>query len=243
MKRAIYNRQGRQIINTGYKKFDNATNCISTGNIIANTQYGCYIRPYSKLFCNGNRFEAGHLMNHDLQGFKNVSPYILGIIKDKERKDNVILYQFDVKGDIIGHILCTASDHYIAHDVHCDYNRFNKKKSDCIYTLINYVSYPNTTEIPDVVKENLINQILEAKKNEKKLHCATYVYGKRKYVLHYSMLDTDYNEFPTPRYRLYSPMYVAVYEISDEISKYTYSPKEIHIDNVDVDWFKEETVC
>jgi hypothetical protein len=239
MKQAIYNRQGRQIINTGYKKFDNATNCISTGNIISNTQYGCFIRPYSKLFFNGNRFEAGHLMKCDMKGFKNVSRKILDIIEDKERKDNVILYQFDVKGDIIGHILCTSSDHYIAHDACCDYNRFNQKKSDCIYTLIDYVSYPNTTEIPDVVKENLVNQILTSKIKQEKLHVAKCTYGKRKYVLHYSMLDTDYHEFPVPRYRLYSPMYVAIYEISDEISKFTYSPKEIHIDNVDVDWFKE----
>lgn len=237
MKRAIYNKQGRQIIDTGYKKFDKATNCISTGNIIANTQYGCYIRPYSKLFCNGNRFEPGHLMNCDMKGFKNVGLHILNIIKDKGRKDNVILYQFDVDGDIVGHILCTASDHYITH--HVGGNQVSKKKSDCILALIDYVSYPNTTEIPNVVKENLINQILESKRNGTKLHIAKCTYGNRKYCLHYSMLDTDYNEFPAPRYKLYSPMYVSVYEISDEISKFTYSPKEIHIDNVDVDWFKE----
>lgn len=233
MKQAEYNKNGKQIINTGFKKFDNATNCICTGNVITNTQFGLYIRPYKQKFCNGIFYDEGYLMNSDLKGFKNISKYILDIIKDKNREDSIILYQFDVDGDIIGHILCDFSDHYIAHD--CVMTKYSKKRSQCIINLIDYVSYPNTTEIPDYVKQNFIEQIKQNKKeNITTLYC---YYGNRKYVLHYSCIDSAYSEFPVPAYKKYNPMYVAVYEISSEISKFTYKPREIHIDNVNVNWF------
>ena len=71
MKEAKYNKTGtRQIIDTGFKKFDKATNLISAGNVIANTQYGNFIRPYNMVLCNGNKFHKGHLMECDLKGFK-----------------------------------------------------------------------------------------------------------------------------------------------------------------------------
>ena len=48
-RKAIYNSRGNQVIDTGFKRFDKETNCISYGNIIANTIYGNYIRQYNEV--------------------------------------------------------------------------------------------------------------------------------------------------------------------------------------------------
>ena len=230
MKQAVYNKTGtRQIIDTGYKKFDKATNSISTGNIIANTQFGWFIRPYKKQYCNGKEFKLGELMQSDLKFFHNVPLHLMEIIKDTNREQSVILYEFFIKDDVIGHILCNAAHHLIAIGVNYRASCYDKR-CKCIEELINYVSYDGTTEIPEVVKKNLIEKTLSSNS-----HCAKVSHNNRKYMLHYTMLDTDYPEGLEKR-RKYNPMYVSVYEVLDEISKYTGEPREIHIDNVVVEW-------
>lgn len=230
MKQAVYNKAGtRQIVDTGYKKFDKATNSISTGNIIANTQFGWFIRPYKKQFCNGKGFKFGELMQSDLKYFHNVSSHLMEIIKDPNREQSVILYEFFIGNDVIGHILCNAAHHLIASSTN-HYGRCYEKRYRCIEELINYVSYDGTTEIPEVVKKNLIEKALSSNS-----HCPKVSHDNRKYMLHYTMLDTDYPEFLC-KSRKYNPMYVSVYEVLDEISKYTGEPREVHIDNVVVEW-------
>ena len=97
MKKAVYNKYGtRQIIDSGWKEFDRQTNCISTGNVYANTQISSFIRPWSQTECNNHTFPEGQLMNYDLQQFDrfNIPTNLLDVIKDKNRKDSVILYMF-----------------------------------------------------------------------------------------------------------------------------------------------------
>lgn len=97
MRKAIYDKTGmKQIINSGWKEFDNQTNCISTGNVISNTQYSSFIRPFRETECNGRTNPCGHLMNFDLAPFRNyyIPEKIKSILLDKERKDSVILYMF-----------------------------------------------------------------------------------------------------------------------------------------------------
>ena len=96
MKKAIYNKKGRQVVDSGWKEFDRQTNCISMGNVYANTQVSSFIRPWSKTECNGYDFPEGQLMRFDLQQFDGfrIPANLLDVIKDKNRKDSVILYMF-----------------------------------------------------------------------------------------------------------------------------------------------------
>lgn len=205
MKEAKYNKTGtRQIIDTGFKKFDKATNLIITGNVITNTQYGCFIRPYNMVLWNGNKFHKGHLMECDLERFKRVSRHIMEIIKDIERESSIILYEFFVGDDVIGHVLCNSTHHYISHDVCYTYGCQFFKRSLCIRKLIEYITYDGKTEIPDDVKQELVKMCLDDTER-----CTAVVKNKdNKYILHYQMLDTQYPEFPKRKLRKYNPMYV-----------------------------------
>lgn len=96
MKKAVYNSKGNQVVNTDWKEFNKQTNCISTGNVYANTQVSSFIRPWCETECNGRVNPEGHLMKFDLQQFDGfrIPANLLDVIKDKNRKDSVILYMF-----------------------------------------------------------------------------------------------------------------------------------------------------
>lgn len=65
-----YNKRGNLVINSGFKGFDKATNCLMLGNCIANLMLGWYIRSFEQTECNGCHNPKGHLMNYDLQMFQ-----------------------------------------------------------------------------------------------------------------------------------------------------------------------------
>lgn len=93
MKAPIFNTKGtRQIVNMGFKRFDAQTNCISTGNVLANTQMSIFIRPYAQTQCNGFDFPEGHLMDVDLKMFGRYSlpSDIEKEIRNEKRKESVI---------------------------------------------------------------------------------------------------------------------------------------------------------
>ena len=62
MKKAVYDKSGRQIVSSAWKEFNQQTNCISTGNVYANTQYSSFIRPWKEKECNGHVNPEGHLV-------------------------------------------------------------------------------------------------------------------------------------------------------------------------------------
>lgn len=99
MKKHVYNPSGtRQLINSGWKLFDEQTNLITTGNVSSNTQQSSYIRPWTETKCNGRTNPEGHLTNFDLHPFRKygIPPVIDKIVSDKGRKEPVILYMFHV---------------------------------------------------------------------------------------------------------------------------------------------------
>jgi hypothetical protein len=107
MKKAEFNKKGtRQLVDTGWKTFDRQTNCISTGNVIANTQLSLYIRPYRETECNGLTFKPGELLEADLKAFGYGPPDdIMHILRDRDREKSVILYMFSTSewvGNIVG---------------------------------------------------------------------------------------------------------------------------------------------
>ena len=96
MKEKVWANPNRMLMESGHKTFDRQTNCISTGNVIANTQLSFYIRPYSRVECNGRKFPPGHLRNYDLKWWtrpllpSHVRNYVESVTKDEP----VIVYQF-----------------------------------------------------------------------------------------------------------------------------------------------------
>jgi len=96
MKQKVWDKKGNQVVKTKWKEFDEQTNYIGTGNVIANTQVSAFIRPWSQVECNNYTFPEGQLMNSDLKQFDGfrIPRNLLDVIKDKNRKDSVILYMF-----------------------------------------------------------------------------------------------------------------------------------------------------
>lgn len=97
----------KMIINTDFKEFNKQTNCISGGNVIANTMHGSYIRPYNETINPvGEEVEKGHLQDFDLKYF-SISNELRELIKEQEK--SVCLYEFFIYRnnykDIIGHLV------------------------------------------------------------------------------------------------------------------------------------------
>lgn len=73
MKKIEWDNPNKMKIDTGHKTFDKQTNIISTGNIIANTMIGNYIRAYNDVTMGyKDPQEKGHLQNWDLDKFDYV---------------------------------------------------------------------------------------------------------------------------------------------------------------------------
>lgn len=89
-----WNKSGsRMILDTKLKTFNTQTDLITIGNVIADTQYSNYIRPYNEMECNGRTLQKGELRDYDLQFFalnEKVRNYVL---KHTENERG-ILYQF-----------------------------------------------------------------------------------------------------------------------------------------------------
>jgi hypothetical protein len=108
-------------IETGHKTFDNQTNLITTGNVVANTLHGVCVRAYNN---NHNGYEErplGFLQNWDLT--KNFNENIPGCIRDHvsivDRENKHILYKvrhFNGGNEIIhGYILTKSRDDEYEH--------------------------------------------------------------------------------------------------------------------------------
>ena len=97
------------------KTFNRQTRCISTGNVIADTQLSYYIRPYTETECNGRTNPPGHLQDFDLKAFDMRLPtYIIRRVRELTRDRAAILYHFfyysgDGRIDV-GAVLTTTSD-------------------------------------------------------------------------------------------------------------------------------------
>lgn len=114
MKKAIFNKLGtKQLVNTGYKTFDNQTNYIGTGNVIANTMLGYYVRPLSEGL-EGVKFDLQQFSNVHLQIPQSLRDYLL---LNTDRKEPEILYCIFTRDghdfkDVIGWILTTGHPEY-----------------------------------------------------------------------------------------------------------------------------------
>lgn len=95
MKKIEWINGNKMKIATGHRTFDRQTNIISTGNIIANTETGFYLRPSQETECNGQSFSPGHLQNYDLQSFSHLPDHIRKEVKAlTDQYHGAILYKF-----------------------------------------------------------------------------------------------------------------------------------------------------
>lgn len=97
----------KMIINSDFKEFNKQTNYIGSGNVIANTMWGNYIRPWNETINPvGQVVPEGHLFNFDLQYF-HINNAMKEYIKSLNRK--VVLYEIFIyrngKKDIIGWLI------------------------------------------------------------------------------------------------------------------------------------------
>ena len=105
-----------------HKTFNRQTNIISTGNIIANTEYGSFIRAHNNVMNPvGEKREPGFLQDFDLRPFKEslwLSYRIEKKVKEYLKKRYGILYCFFHYGPkrIIDGFVLTDDDHnFIEH--------------------------------------------------------------------------------------------------------------------------------
>jgi hypothetical protein len=90
-----YTKLGNMIIESGYKVFDQQSNCITRGNAICNTQYSLFIRSHEDTENYGFYFKRGELLESDLAHFKPYTPnYILQKIREYNKKDRSYFYMF-----------------------------------------------------------------------------------------------------------------------------------------------------
>lgn len=124
-----YSKNGmKMILHTAFGIFNNQTNYIGSGNVIANTMYGKYIRAINDIECNGRNYEKGYLRNVDLETFdlpNELKEYIDTI------KEQFVLYQFHYyknnKQIVIGYIL----------DINKDFKIFNVLDSQKAISVLN----------------------------------------------------------------------------------------------------------
>ena len=146
MKKHTWDNPNKMHFESAYKTFNEQTNLISTGNVIANTQFSSYIRPYNETECNGLTRPAGELLKFDLQYFRNIPERIINILWDKTRTESYILYQFSVynkkynERDIIGYVLTDYNDNLITYAVTCNYGSCYYKRESAILECIEYIT-------------------------------------------------------------------------------------------------------
>lgn len=96
MKAKQWVNNNRMLFESEHKTFNAKTNCISTGNVIANTQNSTFIRGYENTSCNGQSWERGHLQAVDLKPWSHLLPSYVrkALIELASGTDSVILYMF-----------------------------------------------------------------------------------------------------------------------------------------------------
>lgn len=147
MKKKNWNSTGnKMIINSGWKEFDRQTNCISTGNVICNTQLSWFVRPYRKTECNGLDFPKGHLMDHDLKVFNpyHIPEQIMDVLTDINRRESYILYMFFTKCKGTVEPFCWVITDYhhqlITYSIECGYRQQYSKRESAAKETIGYIT-------------------------------------------------------------------------------------------------------
>lgn len=210
MKHGVYNHRGNMVVNTGFKKFDAATTCISTGNVFATTQRSFFIRPYSEIHCNGFTFKEGELMRSDMKYFDYIAPTIREILCNPLRKSSLILYEFFVGYDDIGQILTTADYHLITSVVFLRPHQNAEKRSAVINEMLEYVTCDGTTDVP----EDVLTELRHGYMSGEDLFTSIAYRDDREYILQHHCLDHETNG-PVPK----ESLCIYIYDLANSATR------------------------
>ena len=230
MRRPVYNKTGtKQIVDTGFKQFDRETNMISYGNIIANTIYGNYIRPYYEVRNGAYIGKPGDFLKYDMQYFKQIPYTMRRILEDKDRTESYCLYEVFThphgRREVFGYILHDRDRHLIGSEVICYEGQSWHKRREALDYVIDLICVEGKTEIPNEVKEHFENM-------ESLTFVDYFVHDGKEYRLSaYRRTDSI-----SDNVYLDKNAKVEIYEITDEISKWSNEPQKYLIDIVNVKW-------
>lgn len=141
MKKAVFSADGmRQIVETGYRKFDRQSNLISRGCVISSTQTSTSIRPYR---CMGD-INKGVAMDFDLKPFRKYLPeWMLNKLTSPARRGRVMLYMFHTMEhglvDPIGFIVTRMNGEFLYEYVVKPDSRSTPKRVAVIMEMHKYV--------------------------------------------------------------------------------------------------------
>ena len=114
----------KMLINSGHSAFDSQTTCLGTGNYMAPTLHGEWIRPHQEVVCS-YRFNApGHLQEFDLGFFKDINTpgRILDLVRSQAQDKPVQFYALfhfyqpvgrEFKRVVHGYVLTDENDQLI----------------------------------------------------------------------------------------------------------------------------------
>jgi hypothetical protein len=95
LKKIEWENSNKMKFESGHKTFDKQTNCLSTGNVISNTQLSFYIRSAKETINPvGQEVPEGHLRDFDLRQFNRLPSHVERFVKRVTEDKQVILYEF-----------------------------------------------------------------------------------------------------------------------------------------------------
>lgn len=145
MKKIEWENPNKIKINTGHKTFDSQTNIISTGNIVANTLFGAYVREYTRISNGYEDKPLGYLQDWDLENHfnENIPTCMRDHVSMVDRETKHILYKvrhFNGDNEIIhGYILTKGYDDEYEHvKTYCSRAGYNSS-FEILFTVRDYL--------------------------------------------------------------------------------------------------------
>ena len=135
MKKIEWLNNNKMKFESDLKTFNKEVKCIFKGSAFSNTQISYNIRSYNNTNCNGYEFQKGELMESDLKHFKNLPHIIYQILTDKNRQEDLILYQFNYSNNIIGWILTDKNNNLIIKKSNGNF----VKREQCLNEIAKYI--------------------------------------------------------------------------------------------------------
>jgi hypothetical protein len=122
VKKIVWDTPNKMHFDSPFVVFNQQTNVIGTGNMIANTQFSWHVRSYTETTCNGLTWEPGFLRETDLKRPRElgVSAYILKKVREHTQEQAAWIYIFShysvsAKRRIIDGVVLTSYHHRLLH--------------------------------------------------------------------------------------------------------------------------------
>ena len=143
MKKATWDSPNKMHFESDFATFNKQTNLITTGNAYCNTQMSSYIRAWSNVKNGAYIGKCGDFLEYDLRSFGYIPPHIEKLLRDKNRTESYILYEFFVwsgkKREVIGYVLTDSLHNFIADSIVCECGCSWQKRRSAIDACKEYI--------------------------------------------------------------------------------------------------------